>query len=96
MEIDGNPFFARLYFIDCPETFVNTQSDAQRVREQTRYFGLPDASRTVHFGNEAKSFVEHILQKPFTVHTAFANAPGRSAKGRVYAFITTYVMVSKE
>ena len=63
--------------------------DARRVREQTRYFGLSQAVRTIHFGNEAKTFVERILAKPFTVHTAFASALGRSAKGRVYGFITT-------
>jgi len=82
-------FRVRLYFVDCPETSVNSKSDAQRVREQARYFGLTSAERIIHFGNEAKTFVEHVLDKPFTVYTAFASALGRSAKGRVYAFITT-------
>ncbi len=95
---DGDSFFAedgeksfhvRLYFVDCPETSTSSRSDAQRVREQTRYFGLSHATRTIHFGNEAKAFVEHILAKSFTVHTAFASALGRSAKGRVYGFIIT-------
>ena len=89
VEADGKSFLVRLYFVDCPETLVAFRSDAQRVREQTRYFGLSDVKRTVHFGNEAKTFVDHILAKPFTVHTAFANALGRSSKGRVYGFITT-------
>jgi len=89
VETNGKSFHVRLYFIDCPETSVGSKSDAQRVREQTRYFGLSDATRTIHFGNEAKTFVDHILVKPFTVHTAFASALGRSAKGRVYGFITT-------
>jgi len=39
--------------------------------------------------HEAKTFVDHILVKPLTVHTAFASALGRSAKGRIYGFITT-------
>lgn len=89
VEANGKSFHVRLYFVDCPETSVGSKSDAQRVREQMRYFGLPSAERIIHFGNEAKTFAESILAKPFTVHTAFANALGRSAKGRIYGFITT-------
>src|SRR4030066_1728992 len=89
VEANGKSFHVRLYFVDCPETVIAFTGDAQRVREQTRYFGLSDAKRTIHFGNEAKTFVDHVLVKPFTVHTAFASALGRSAKGRVYGFITT-------
>jgi len=89
VEADGKSFHVRLYFVDCPETSTSSKTDAQRVREQTRYFGLSRAIRTIHFGNEAKTFVERILAKPFTVHTAFASALGRSAKGRVYGFIIT-------
>jgi len=89
VETNGKSFHVRLYFVDCPETSTSSMSDAQRVREQMRYFGLPDAKRTIHFGNEAKAFVDSALAKPFTVHTAFASALGRSAKGRVYGFIHT-------
>ena len=89
VEANGKSFHVRLYFVDCPETLIAFTGDAQRVREQTRYFGLSDAKRTIHFGNEAKTFVDHVLVKPFTVHTAFASALGRSSKGRVYGFITT-------
>src|SRR4030042_5640139 len=89
VEANGKSCHVRLYFIDCPETLTAFKSDAQRVREQTRYFGLSDATRTIHFGNEAKTFVDHVLVKPFTVHTDFASALGRSSKGRVYGFITT-------
>ncbi len=85
----GKHLLVRLYFVDCPETSVGSKSDARRVREQTRYFGLSNATRTIHFGNEAKSLVERILATPFTLHTAFASALGRSSKGRVYGFITT-------
>ena len=53
VEANGKSFHVRLYFVDCPETSVSSKSDAQRVREQTRYFGLSDAVRTIHFGNEA-------------------------------------------
>ena len=89
VEVNGKSFHVRLYFVDCPETLIAFTGDAQRVREQTRYFGLSDATRTIHFGNEAKTFVDHVLVKPFTVHTALASALGRSSKGRVYGFITT-------
>jgi len=89
VEADGKTFHVRLYFVDCPETSTSSKSDAQRVREQARYFGLSPATRIIHFGNEAKTFVERIIAKPFTVHTAFASALGRSAKGRVYGFIIT-------
>jgi competence ComEA-like helix-hairpin-helix protein len=89
VETDGKTFHVRLYFVDCPETSTSSKSDARRVREQAQYFGLSPATRIIHFGNEAKTFVERILTKPFTVHTAFASALGRSAKGRVYGFIVT-------
>ncbi|MDL1959124.1 MAG: hypothetical protein LWX01_09760 [Deltaproteobacteria bacterium] len=72
VEANGKSFCVRLYFVDCPETSVSSNSDAQRVREQTRYFGLTSAERVIHFGSEAKTFVKRILAKPFTVHTAFA------------------------
>jgi competence ComEA-like helix-hairpin-helix protein len=89
VKTDGKTLHVRLYYVDCPENSTSSNSDAQRVREQTRYFGLPHATRTIHFGNEAKAFTGSTLSEPFTVHTAFASALGRSAKGRVYAFITT-------
>ncbi len=79
----------RLYFVDCPETTAGSKTDARRVREQTRYFGLESASETVKFGAEATEFTRKALGKPFTMHTSFASAGGRSAGGRVYAFITT-------
>lgn len=79
----------RLYFVDCCETDAGTESDARRVREQMRYFGLPDAQRTLHFGGVAKEFTATALAQPFTVHTAYARALGRSAVPRVYAMVTT-------
>ncbi|MDD5223875.1 MAG: helix-hairpin-helix domain-containing protein [bacterium] len=79
----------RLYFVDCPETTTSAKADAERVREQSRYFGLAAPARVIFFGNEAKKFTSQILSKPFTVQTAFASAPGRSAQGRIYGFVTT-------
>jgi endonuclease YncB( thermonuclease family) len=79
----------RLYFVDCPESSSGSRDDAQRVREQMRYFGLTDVSQTVQCGEKAKAFVRQALAEPFTVHTAYATAPGRSSRTRVYAFVTT-------
>lgn|GEM_PF-381796 len=89
VEANGKRLHVRLYFVDCPETSVSAKSDARRVREQTRYFGLPEAARTIHFGEQAKIFVRRALAMPFTLDTAFASALGRSSEGRVYGFITT-------
>jgi len=89
VEANGKYFHVRLYFVDCPETSINTKNDARRVREQKRYFGLTSKERAIHFGNKAKSFVERTLAKPFTLYTAFANALGRWSKSRVYGFIIT-------
>ncbi len=79
----------RLYYADCPEPTVGTETDARRVRYQTAYFGLPSHAETVAFGHQATERVRDVLQEPFTIHTAFADAGGRSAEGRIYAFVRT-------
>ncbi|MCB1232898.1 MAG: helix-hairpin-helix domain-containing protein, partial [Verrucomicrobiae bacterium] len=79
----------RLYFVDSPETSFDTESDRRRVLEQSRYFGLDDARQVIVFGKEAGEFVAEKLKKPFTVHTAFARAQGRSRKPRIYAMVET-------
>lgn len=79
----------RLYFADCPESVATTDADAKRVREQARYFGIADAKKVFEFGREAKAFTKQTLSKPFTVYTSFADALGRSAGGRIYAFVIT-------
>jgi len=85
----GREFNLRLYYVDCPESQATTTSDASRLREQTRYFGLPNANRTLHYGQQASAFTQKKLAKPFTVHTAYATAPGRSREGRIYGFVIT-------
>ena len=40
VESAGKSFRVRLYFVDCPETSIGFKSDAQRVREQTRYLSM--------------------------------------------------------
>lgn len=86
---EGEELMLRLYFVDGPETAAATQADARRLREQMRYFGLPDAARTLQFGERAKAFTAEMLAQPFTVHTVRARALGRSADPRLYAFVTT-------
>jgi DNA uptake protein ComE-like DNA-binding protein len=79
----------RLYFVDCPETTAWAKSDARRLSEQMRYFGLPSVVDTVHFGKSAQQFTKRVLSEPFTLYTALAGAPGRSSVKRIYGFIET-------
>ena len=79
----------RLYFVDCPEQEISTDADAKRVRDQARHFGITDPSCIAQFGKEAAEFTARQLAQPFTVHTAFADALGRSPERRIYAFVTT-------
>ncbi len=79
----------RLYFVDAPETDASDATQARRVREQTRYFGLEEPEAVIRYGEAAKAQVEKWLARPFTAHTAWARGLGRSATPRHYAFIVT-------
>ena len=85
---DGKEIVLRLYYVDCNEVSAATETDQRRVRDQSSYFGIDDHQVTLDFGRRAADEVKKLLAKPFTVHTAFASAPGRSAKPRTYGFIT--------
>jgi DNA uptake protein ComE-like DNA-binding protein len=85
---DGKEIVLRLYYVDCNEVAAATETDQRRVRDQSSYFGIDDHQVTLDFGRRAAGEVKKFLAKPFTVHTAFASAPGRSAKPRTYGFIT--------
>ncbi|MEX1044564.1 MAG: thermonuclease family protein, partial [Chthoniobacterales bacterium] len=85
---DGKEIVLRLYYVDCNETTATTETDQRRVRDQSSYFGIDDHKVTLEFGRRAAEEVKTMLAKPFTVHTAFATAPGRSAKPRTYGFVT--------
>jgi competence protein ComEA len=90
---DGSDYTLRLYGADCIEWHVNTESDARRLREQRRFFGLSgsmDASVALarRFGETAAAHTKKLLAQPFTVHTAFADALGDKRYKRVYGFIT--------
>ena len=85
---DGKEIVLRLYYVDCNEVSAATETDQRRVRDQSSYFGIDDHQVTLEFGRRAADEVKKLLAKPFTVQTAFATAPGRSAKPRTYGFIT--------
>jgi DNA uptake protein ComE-like DNA-binding protein len=85
---DGKEIVLRLYYVDCNETAAATETDQRRVRDQSSYFGVDDHQVTLESGRQAAEEVKKLLSKPFTVHTAFASAPGRSAKPRTYGFVT--------
>jgi competence protein ComEA len=85
---DGKEIVLRLYYVDCNEVAAATETDQRRVRDQSSYFGIDDHQVTLEFGRRATDEVKKLLATPFTVQTAFATAPGRSAKPRTYGFVT--------
>lgn len=85
---NGKEIVIRLYYVDCNEIAAATETDQRRVRDQSSYFGVDDHQVTLHFGRRAAEEVKKLLAKPFIVQTAFATAPGRSAKPRTYGFVT--------
>lgn len=95
---DGREFTVRLYGVDCLETGPFTPSDARRLRDQRRYFGISDYGGSFRtsvelaesYGKKATAQVAEWLGKPFTVHTAFADARGDARYERFYAFITLH------
>ena len=80
----------RLYYVDCLETDFGSDAELERIRDQQQHFGLEDPHDVVRFGERAADFVAEVLAEPFSVHTAYAWAPGRSATGRYYAFVETH------
>ena len=86
----GKELHLRLYYVDCLETSAGTDAELERIREQQYHFGLEDPASVVRFGKQAAAYVKRVLSRPFTIHTGFAFAPGRSATGRYYAFIETH------
>jgi len=95
--MDGASYTIRLYGADCIEWHISDETDARRLRAQRRYFGIsefggmPQTSITAakELGKTAAAEVVATLAKPFTVHTAFADARGDSKHKRIYGFVTT-------
>ncbi len=94
---DGVRQTIRLYGVDCMEWHVNDKTDAARLAQQRRYFGISefggspkasmDAAKAI--GQNAAEETTRLLAKPFVVHTSFADARGDGKHKRVYAFVTT-------
>jgi endonuclease YncB( thermonuclease family) len=82
---DGRDLIFRLYFVDtCEEEKVY----ADRIRDQAAYFGITD-EQTKELGHKSTAFTRKLLEKPFTLHTRWRNALGRSKQARHYAMIMT-------
>ena len=94
---NGEKHTIRLYGADCIEWHVSDDSDARRLRAQRRYFGIsewggsPKASiqAAKELGEATAKEVTSALNRPFQVHTAFADARGDGKYKRIYAFVTT-------
>lgn len=94
---DGTRHTLRIYGADCMEKQVNNTTDARRLRAQRRYFGISNhggshqtsIARAKAHGGEAWEAVQLLLEKPFTVTTAFADARGDGRFKRIYAFVET-------
>jgi competence protein ComEA len=92
---EGIEHTVRLYGADCLEHHIGNESDARRLRSQRRYFGVtavqPDPSASIgfakEFGRAATEETARLLQRPFTVHTAFADARGDGRYKRIYGFV---------
>ncbi len=93
---DAMEFTLRIYGADCIEWHVTDDTDARRLREQRRYFGISkiggDSAASIElakgFGKSAAERAAVLMQKPFTVHTAYADARGDGKHKRVYGFVT--------
>ncbi len=94
---DGAEHTVRLYGVDCVEYHVTDKTDADRLREQRRYFGIAEAGGSPQTsialakeaGRLAAEETSRALSHPFTLHTAFADARGDGKYKRIYAFVTT-------
>lgn len=92
---DGGEVTVRLYGADCLEHHVSDETDARRLRSQRRYFGItrvkPEATAAIEFakelGRQASEETQAFLDRPFTIHTSFADARGDARFKRVYAFV---------
>jgi DNA uptake protein ComE-like DNA-binding protein len=75
-------FIARLYFVDCLETY-DTYMD--RVRDQARYFSIPEKD-VIAAGKVATAYTKQFLRGEFTVITQWTDARG-GREPRYFALI---------
>jgi competence ComEA-like helix-hairpin-helix protein len=86
---DGQTRTVRLYGVDCLEMHVQgDESNARRLRDQRRYFGIQDITVAKAQGEKAKLETARLLNKPFTVWTAFSDGRGDGRFNRIYGFVT--------
>ena len=90
VKADDKELHLRLYYVDCLETTYGSKTDWDRATTQQHHFGLEDLDTVVRFGEQAAVYVKRVLSQPFTIHTSYAQALGRSATSRYYAFIETH------
>jgi DNA uptake protein ComE-like DNA-binding protein len=96
---DGKLMTIRLYAVDCLETGDMDATDARRLRDQRRYFGItevkgdaPDQDPVLFakgYGSMATRFTADQLKRPFTVLTRMQKALGDGKHERFYAFVET-------
>jgi competence protein ComEA len=84
-ESGGQEYIARLYFVDTPESEIDSQIEA-RIGEQAAHFGISE-NEVLKRGQEAKEFTRKTLSSEFTVVTRFQGAMGRSKLPRYYCFV---------
>ena len=78
---------ARLYFVDCPETWDGASYQQRRMREQARYFGLDSVEEVKRYGEIAGERTTELLKDPFTLYTVFHATPGGGENPRYYSVI---------
>lgn len=78
---------ARLYFVDCTETWDGAPYQRRRLREQARYFGLESVAIAKQFGEVATERTRELLREPFTLYTVFHATPGQRETPRYYSVI---------
>lgn len=87
---DGKEQTIRLYGADCIEMHIKgDDSNARRLLDQRRYFGIDDILIAKSFGEAAKIETARVLAQPFTVYTNFADGRGDGRFERVYGFVET-------
>jgi endonuclease YncB( thermonuclease family) len=79
----NDEYIFRLYYVDAPET---SETYIDRVREQARYFSIPEESVT-DTGKLATTFTQNFLRGEFTVITKWEDARGGKSHKRYYALI---------
>ncbi len=87
---DGKTQTVRLYGADCIEIHLGgDKANAERLRDQRRYFGIGEILVAKSFGEAAKLEAYQLLSKPFIVHTTFADGRGDARFPRIYGFVET-------